>query len=154
MKLIHIFIITILLFFNNCSKKMENNFKSEYNYSIKLPENWSEYETDEKNTNAFFDTTKWTGNLRISPMNFDIKNQDEYLNKLLSEKEAEKFEWKNIKGIYFIENKNNEDINYWFLIQNNKLFICSFIIGHLNGKTEIENELNKVDNILKTLKTN
>jgi len=132
---------------------MENNFNSEYNYSIKLPENWSEYEADEKNTNAFFDTTKWTGNLRITPINYEIKNPTEYLRKLQLEKEAEKINWINVTGIYYVENKNNEKINYWYLIQNNQLFICSFLIGQLEGKTEIENELNKVSNILKTLKT-
>ena len=133
---------------------MENNFISEYNYSVKLPENWNEYETDEENTNAFFNTTKWTGNLRITPMNYEIKNQDEYLNKILTEKGAKKINWKNIEGIYYVENKNKEEINYWYLIQNKQLFICSFIIGHLNGKTEIENELDKIDNILKSIKTN
>ncbi|REC66641.1 hypothetical protein DRF58_16280 [Epilithonimonas hispanica] len=78
---------------------------------MKLSENWSEYETDEKNTNAFFDTTKGTGNLRITPMNYDMKNSTEYLNRMRTEKNAEKINWKNVEGIYYVENKNNEEIN-------------------------------------------
>ena len=132
---------------------MEHNFNSEYNYSIKLPENWSEYETDENNTNAFFDTIKWTGNLRITLMNYNIENPDNFLNKILIEKEGENINWKNIRGIYYVETKNNEEMNYWYLIENNKFFICSFLVGNLKGKKEIENELIKVENTLKTLKT-
>lgn len=56
-------------------------FKSEYKYSIFLPENWEEYETDEINTNAFFDTTKWTGNLRITPFDYVITDSKEFLEK-------------------------------------------------------------------------
>jgi hypothetical protein len=132
----------------------KNQFISEYNYSIILPENWSEYESDEKNTNAFFDTTNWTGNLRITPLNYYIKNPKEYLEKNKIEKKAELFDWKNIQGIYFVDNSSNNEINYWFIIENNRLFICSFFIGQLNGKEEIEKELNKVEIILKTLKSN
>lgn len=132
----------------------KNQFISEYNYSIILPENWSEYESDEKNTNAFFDTTNWTGNLRITPLNYYIKNPKEYLEKNKIEKNAELFDWKHIQGIYFVDNSSNDEINYWFIIENNRLFICSFFIGQLNGKEEIEKELNKVEIILKTLKSN
>ncbi|QIG88553.1 DUF3805 domain-containing protein [Chryseobacterium sp. POL2] len=153
MKIVQILSILILLIFNNCSKKMENNFNSEYNYSLKLPENWNEYETEEKSTNAFFDTIKWTGNLRITLMNYNIDNPDNFLNKILIEKEGENINWKNIRGIYYVETKNNEEMNYWYLIENNKFFICSFLVGNLKGKKEIENELIKVENTLKTLKT-
>ena len=78
---------------------MEHNFNSEYNYSIKLPENWSEYETDENNTNAFFDTIKWTGNLRITVMNYKIENPNKFLSKILIEKEGGNINWKNCDGI-------------------------------------------------------
>ena len=154
MKVVQILLISILLIFNNCSKKMEHNFNSEYNYSIKLPENWSEYETDENNTNAFFDTIKWTGNLRITVMNYKIENPNKFLSKILLEKEGGNINWKNWDGIYYVEKTNNEEMNYWYLIQNKKLFVCSFLIGQLKGKKEIKNELTKVENTLKTLKTN
>lgn len=128
-------------------------FNSEYNYSINIPENWSEYETDEKNTNAFFDTTKWTGNLRITPMNYEIKNSKEFLSDELTENNAQNIDWENIRGICYVEKQKNEEIYYWNLIENNKLYICSFTVGNLNGKSEIETELNKVAEILKSIKT-
>ena len=153
MKKVLILISLILLIFNNCSNKNENNFISEFNYLIKLPENWNEYESDENNTNAFFDTTNWTGNLRITSMNYKVENSLNFLNKIQIEKKAKKISWSNLQGIYYVENKNNEQIHYWYLIEKNKLYVCSFLIGKLNGKTAIENELNKVENILKTIKT-
>ncbi|REG88545.1 DUF3805 domain-containing protein [Flavobacterium aquicola] len=128
-------------------------FNSEYNYSINIPENWSEYEADEKNTNAFFDTTKWTGNLRITPMNYEIKSPKEFLSEILIEKNGQNIDWKNVSGIYYVENNKNEEINYWYLIENNKLYICSFTIGNLNGKIEIEAELMKVSEILRSIET-
>jgi len=149
-----ILILVILISLTNCGKNLKmKKFNSEYNYSVNIPENWSEYETDEKNTNAFFDTTKWTGNLRITPMNYEVKNSKEFLSEKLAENNAQNIDWKNIRGIYYVENQENEEINYWYLIENNKLYICSFTVGNLNAKSEIEIELNKVAEILKSIKT-
>ena len=146
--------LLIFIFLTNCTKNLKmEKFTSEYNYSINIPENWSEYETDEKRTNAFFDTKKWTGNLRITPMNYDVKNSKEFLSEKLIENNAKNIDWKNIRGIYYVENEKNEEINYWYLIENNKLYICSFTVGNLNGKSEIETELNKVTEILKSIRT-
>lgn len=44
-------------------------------------------------------------------MNYDMKNSTEYLNRMRTEKNAEKINWKNVEGIYYVENKNNEEIN-------------------------------------------
>lgn len=150
----HIFTLIILVSLINCGKNIKmKKFNSEYNYSINIPKNWSEYETDEKNTNAFFDTTQWTGNLRITPMNYEIKNAKEFLREILIEENGQNIDWKNIRGIYYVRNANNEEINYWHLIENNKLYICSFTVGNLNGKTEKKMELKKVIEILKSIKT-
>lgn len=55
-------------------------FNSEFGYSIDLPKNWSEYELeDEKNTNGFFDTSEWTGNLRITSLNIQVENPTEFI---------------------------------------------------------------------------
>ena len=144
----------IIIVFATCSNiNSMKKFKSEYNFSINIPENWNEYETDEKNTNAFFDQTKWTGNLRITPLNFEIKNLKKTLDEVLTEKNAQKLKWENIRGISYVEKGENEQINYWYLIEKNKLYICSFTIGNLNGKSEIDAELKKVTEILKTIKT-
>ena len=150
----HIFTLIILISFSNCGKNIKMiKFNSEFNYSINIPENWSEYETDEKNTNAFFNTTQWTGNLRITPMNYEIKNSKDFLKEILREENGQHIDWNNIRGIYYVRNKINEEINYWYLIENNKLYICSFTVGNLIRKTEKEIELNKVTEILKSIKT-
>lgn len=150
----HILTLIILITFTNCGENLKmKKINSEFNYSVNIPSNWSEYETDEKNTNAFFDTIHWTGNLRITPMSYEIKNAKEFLNEILEEKNAQNIVWKNIIGISYVENAKNEQINYWYLIEKNKLYICSFTVGNLNGKTEIEMELKKVAEILKSIKT-
>ena len=60
-----LFIMTLSI-----SNMSGQTFNSEFGYSIILPYNWSEYELeDEKNTNGFFDTSEWTGNLRVKTLN-------------------------------------------------------------------------------------
>ena len=60
-----LFIMTLSI-----SNMSGQTFNSEFGYSIILPYNWSEYElVDEKNTNGFFDTSEWTGNLRVKTLN-------------------------------------------------------------------------------------
>jgi hypothetical protein len=81
------------------------------------------------------------------------KNANEFLREILREENAQNIDWKNIRGIYYVRNAKNEEINYWYLIENNKLYICSFTVGNLNGKTEKEMELKKVTEILKSIKT-
>jgi hypothetical protein len=154
MKVKHIILMLILIGLTNCSNNLKmKQYNSEYNYSMNLPENWSEYETDEKNANAFFDTTRWTGNLRISTMDYKVKNPKEFLRGTLTENNGKDINWNNINGVYYSENENDEEIHYWYLIENNKFYVCSFIIGNLNGKTEIEEELNRVIEILKSIKS-
>ncbi|WP_333852205.1 DUF3805 domain-containing protein [Epilithonimonas sp.] len=147
----NLFSLFILLIFISCNfYKDYKVFNSEYDYSINLPKSWAEYETDEKNTNAFFDRTKWSGNLRISPINIKINN----LRDVMIQRKVENIDWGNIRGIYYIENIKNEEIHYWYLKVNNKLYICSFTIGNIKGRKEIKNELAKVETILKSIKSN
>ena len=54
---------------------------------------------------------------------------------------------KSEEEIQAIRNAKNEEINYSYLIENNKLYICSFTVGNLNGKTEKEMEL-KIEEVL------
>ena len=129
-----------------------SKFSSEYNYSLYLPENWSEYETDEKNTNAFFDTTKWTGNLRITPLKYEIDDAENFLNKKLTEIQVPKFYWNNSVGIYYVEESPDDTLHYWHLIHKKRLYICSFTIGNIN-ENEIDDEIHKVEEILKTIES-
>ena len=149
-----IILILILISLTSCSKDLKiKPYNSEYNYSMNLPENWSEYETDEKNTNAFFDNTKWTGNLRITPLDYKVKSSKEFLREMLAENNGQNLNWNNIHGIHYVENEKDEIIHYWYLIEKNKFYICSFTIGNLKENTEIEKVLEKVIGILKSIKS-
>lgn len=154
MKVKQIILILILIGLTNCSNNLKiKQYNSEYNYSMNLPENWSEYETDEKNTNAFFDTTKWTGNLRITPIDYKVKNTKEFYRETLAKNNGQDLNWNNIYGIHYFEIEKDQEIHYWYLIEKNKSYICSFTIGNLKEKYEVEEELKKVIEILKSIKS-
>lgn len=128
-------------------------FESEYDYSIVLPNNWSEYELiDEKNTNGFFDTSEWTGNLRITPLNIQVDNPYDFIKTDLTETDFKELNWKNIQAIHYSEESNDDYIYYWYLIENKRIYICSFTIdSEIRDSDKNRNELVKVENILKTL---
>jgi hypothetical protein len=130
-------------------------FNSEFGYSIILPDNWSEYELeDEKNTNGFFDTSGWTGNLRVTPLNIKTENPIEFIRRQLTDKNTNEQNWDKIKAFSYSEASEDLWIYYWYLIENSKVYICSFTIDIDNKETEKnQRELLKVEAILKTLKT-
>lgn len=130
-------------------------FESEYKFSVILPNSWSEYELDdEENTNGFFDTSEWTGNLRITAVKSIFENPDDFLKTKQKETKAEILNWEQVKGIYFSENSDNLYIYYWYLTENNRLYICSFTIdSEMENSEKNKNELKKVEKILKTIKT-
>ncbi len=145
-----LFIMTILI--NNMSGQ---TFNSEFGYSIILPDNWSEYELeDEKNTNGFFDTSGWTGNLRVTPLNIKIVNPTDFIKSELKDNNTKEKKWDNIKAFSYSEASDDLWIYYWYLIENSKVYISSFAIDIDNKETEKNrSELLKVEAILKTLKT-
>lgn len=145
-----IFIMTISI--NNISGQ---TFNSEFGYSIILPDNWSEYELeDEKNTNGFFDTSRWSGNLRVTPLNIKIDNPTEFIKSEIKHTNAKEQNWNKIKEFSYTEAADDIWIYYWYLIKNSKVYICSFTIDIDNKVTEKNrSELLKVEAILKTLKT-
>ena len=131
------------------------NFNSEFGYSIILPGNWSEYELeDEKNTNGFFDTSGWTGNLRVTPLNIEIDNPTEFIKSELTETYFKELNWEKIKVFSYSEALDDLCIYYWYLIENSKIYICSFTIDIGNKETDKnQKELMKIEDILKTLRT-
>jgi hypothetical protein len=130
-------------------------FISEYGFSISLPDNWSEYDLeDEKNTNGFFDTSEWTGNLRITPLKVQVDYPYDFIKNELTETDYKEFTWDNIKALNYSEESDDLYIYYWHLIEKKKIYICSFTIDSKN-KESVENkkELVKIEEILKTVKT-
>lgn len=130
-------------------------FNSEFGYSIILPDNWSEYELeDEENTNGFFDTSEWTGNLRITPLNIKIDNPTEFIKRELEDTNIIELNWEKTKAYSYSEASDDLWIYYWYLIENSEIYICSFTVDIENKETEKNRrELMIVENILKTLKT-
>ena len=47
-------------------------------FSFTLPADWDEYDDEEEDTYAFFNSNSWTGNLRISPFRWMlVANSDD-----------------------------------------------------------------------------
>jgi len=130
-------------------------FVSEYGYSIILPDNWNEYDLEnEKNTNGFFDTSEWTGNLRVTCLNFQIDNPYDFIKNELAETDFTELAWDKIRGFHYSEASDDLYIYYWYLIENKKIYVCSFTIDVENKETDKNrNEFVKMEGILKTLKT-
>lgn len=145
-----LFVMTLTI--NNMNGQ---TFNSEFGYSIILPDYWSEYELeDEQNTNGFFDTSQWTGNLRITPLNIKIDRPTEFVKTELTDTNFTELNWYKIKAFSYSEASDDLYIYYWYLIENSKIYICSFTIDIEKKETDKNRkELMKVEDILKTLKT-
>ncbi|WP_281234770.1 DUF3805 domain-containing protein [Flavobacterium gelatinilyticum] len=136
------------------SQSKSQKFTSEFDYSIILPENWTEYE-DEENVDAFFDTTKWTGNFRISVVKINKKVDRKFIeDDFQSHDYAKKISTKNgLEGFKYSENSRGGKIYYWHLFKNAKVYICSFLINPENNATINEIEIEKVGKIINSIKT-
>lgn len=130
-------------------------FNSEYGYSIILPENWSEYELeDEKNTNGFFDVSEWTGNLRITVLNIQVDRPIEFVRSQFIGIDCKELTWNNSKAFFYSEKADDLHIYYWYVIENMKIYLCSFAIDIEHKESEKNHvELLKVEKILKSLRT-
>lgn len=130
-------------------------------YHLQIPTNWDEYEDDDITTHAFFKTTKWTGNLRISTLHWDnLVNEDkaeELLNNELQEnKGAILTKMNEYKCVQYkkIEKSDNEEliIYYWIFGKNNSVFICSFTTD--KALEQDKQIIIEVENIIKSIKVN
>lgn len=129
-------------------------FDSEYGYSIILPENWSEYELEgEVNTNGFFDTSEWTGNLRITVLNIQVDRPIEFVRSQFIGTDCKELTWNNSKAFFYTEDADDLHICYWYVIENMKIYLCSFAIDIEDKESEKKQvELLKVEKILKSLR--
>jgi len=129
-------------------------------FKLKLPENWSEYDDDDDNY-AFFNTEKWSGNLRISHIRW--ANVVDYTDKasLYNQEEMEKTPGAiNVKlanwnaTFYSKETLAGDNLIYfWNTGSKNDLFICSFTFKKdFLGLDWHNNELIIVSEILGSIK--
>ena len=138
------------------NKMNGQRFVSEYGYSIVLPNDWAEYDLeDEKNTNGFFDASGWTGNLRITPLNVQVKSPENFIKNDILENDFTELFWKEMKCYHFSESSNDLYVYYWYLIESNKIYVCSFTIEYDENKESFatKTEIKKIEEILKSLQT-
>ena len=109
------------------------DFISDHNlFSLKLPENWSEYK-DEDNVFAFFNTEKWSGNLRITHFLWENANPktdkaSQYTKALLkNEPGAINVRLGKWNAVFYSEegSEGNTLIYFWIMGSKNDVFICS-----------------------------
>jgi hypothetical protein len=159
-------VFLIILLILSCSK--ENN-KMDYKtfvspqgwFSLQLPPNWDQYE-DEEGTYAFFDTIRWTGNFRLTPLKWEAhtdsnKTADFLQGELNDNQNSVKskigsFDCVSYKK-YTIQDNEEFVMYYWTLGNNDILFISSFCIDKRKEKTKENKEaLEKINAILQSIK--
>jgi hypothetical protein len=127
-------------------------------FSTSLPDNWSEYDDDE-GTYAFFNTDKWSGNLRITPNKWEnspdiastiiageLKNNPKAVATKIGKWDA----------AFFSQKGSDETLNYfWTTGTQNYIFICSFSVDMEFLGTDAHNkELSVVETILGNIEIN
>ena len=162
-KLISLVLLTQLI---ACKKDMEyQDFTSEQGwFTMKIPPNWSEYD-DEEGTYAFFDTSHWTGNFRVTPLKIDgpdnsdsLKNyiDDDYnKNKDLNPVRSKVNDFNCVSYSKRIDQDGDKQtLYYWVLGKPGFIFICTYTVDTKNEDTaDNKAELSKVEKIINSLKT-
>ena len=136
-------------------------------FNITLPSEWGQYEVDEYGTYAFFNAHApyWRTNLRITFMQlnrhigFNRRNAFEYIQSEAADNEgAEIVElgaWNACRCLKYITTADESFATcYWVAGQNNNLFTCSLIFVKHDLATENDEEVNVVQNILKSIQLN
>ncbi|HEY8999725.1 MAG TPA: DUF3805 domain-containing protein [Mucilaginibacter sp.] len=128
-------------------------------FSTTLPENWSEYEDDE-GTYAFFNTSEWSGNLRITPYRWEEGGVDkgpQYVQDELNENEdavlTKLGDWE--AAFYSGEASEDSIIYYWMIGFESTLLLCSFTADkEFIGSESHNKELVIVEEILSSIRIN
>ena len=129
-------------------------------YSWTLPSNWEQYE--EEGSYAFFNTTSWTGNLRITPMVLQERsgvqksNVSRYIEDEISEnKHAVKIDLGEYECAFYKSGTRDDDciIYYWITGKENTLFACTFTIDKEQELSEEnEMELNVIRQVIASIR--
>ncbi|MES2278478.1 MAG: DUF3805 domain-containing protein [Bacteroidota bacterium] len=127
-------------------------------FSFTLPENWSEYDADE-GTYAFFNTQKWSGNLRISSFRWTgveegtDKAYDYIISELNDKPGATLIQLAGYDTAHFQEAGSDQTIIlFWITGLNNALLLCSFSFDEELHGTDLQNkEVQVVHEMLNTI---
>lgn len=133
-------------------------------FSLTLPREWDEYDDGEDGTFAFFNSKKWTGNLRITPFrwakveNSIVDQAAAHIEReLLQNSEAKRISWGPWLRAHYRETINQDEdmlISYnWLIGHSNNLFLCSFTIDEEQEPTK-ENKvaIGQVVGIIQSIK--
>lgn len=124
---------------------------------MELPNNWSEYE-DEEGTFAFFNTYRWTGNFRITPMRWmkdgEHKASQYIRNEALENEGAILTKIRDWETAFYTKGLDDGNfMYYWVTGEGNTIFLCSFTIDKTFLNTqEHKEELLIVEDILKSIR--
>lgn len=129
-------------------------------FSTLLPDNWSEYDDDE-GTYAFFNTDKWSGNLRITPNKWENSSDPDIARAIIagelkSNPKAVATKIGNWDAAFYSQKGSDETLNYfWTTGTQNFIFICSFSVNiAFLGTDAHDKELCIVEKILCNIEIN
>jgi hypothetical protein len=128
-------------------------------FSLTLPENWSEYDDDDDNF-AFFNTEKWSGNLRITHFRSAGIQDSSYSSLANIQKKVENnpratlVKLGNFDAAYYFKDTEDGNIIYfWETGAADDLFVCSFTFSKSFLEADWHNnEVIVVGQILSSLK--
>jgi hypothetical protein len=112
-------------------------------FTLKLSENWDEYDDGEEGTYAFFNTIKWTGNLRITPLKWSGAADSSkriaakfVADELMANPDARKTAIGDFECAFYSKptKQDGEDllIYYWITGKEDIQFTCSFTLDRKN----------------------
>lgn len=129
-------------------------FKFSDIFSLKLPSDWAEYD-DGDDLAAFFNTVKWSGNLRITPIVVESSKTASLVNSQLINKPSATMvtlgKWQMV--FYSSISSDAENlIYYWIAGKKSTLFVCSFTVDTSTcNSEESHKELSVVKTILSSI---
>lgn len=136
-------------------------------FSLMLPLDWEEYDDDEtdEGTYAFFDSTEWTGNFRITSFRWTNSGDSgdqaaKYIDEELNDnKGAKKMKFGDFDCVHYKKEllQEGEDLvmYYWLVGRKDNLFVCSFTIEKKQEETEQNKaEINVVQEIIRSIRIN
>ena len=139
----------------------ENNFISASGwFSLALPKDWVEYESEEEGTYAFFNSKSWTGNLRITPLRSSNSEDNMALSvsrsTLKEHQGAREMQLGELMAVsYKTYTKDAEQLvmYFWMAGKMNYVFTCSFTIDKaIDGSRKNNKELKLVEGIISSIR--
>lgn len=120
-------------------QKMKKYISKRSRFNLILPVDWTDYD-DGDDSDAFFNESNWSGNLRVTFLNLSENDASEIIsNELLKNEKAIAIVLDRYQGVHYKEVGGidlESLIYYWIIGQSNELFICSFTIDKINENTQ------------------